>query len=243
MRRYVVLLAGVTSLMVSIACVGSEVAGQIPASPSNPNPFDRCDCSGNRYDCSSFGTQSEAQSCFDFCLGQVGLDVHNLDVDGDGQVCEDLPDSETPRDPGPPDGPAGDGEGQEAQVIDVIDGDTIDVLIDGQRFRVRYIGVNTPELDEPCYGDATAANAALVSGQTVRMITDVSETDRYGRLLRYVFVDTPGGEVFVNAALVEQGWAESRRYDPDTAYAGSFDLLEEQAAAQGLGCWSTGVFD
>jgi endonuclease YncB( thermonuclease family) len=128
-----------------------------------------------------------------------------------------------------------------ATVTKVIDGDTIDVrLLDvGQTsHRVRYIGINTPEYDQPCGSDATAANAALVEGKTVSMLKDVSETDQYGRLLRYVYV----GTTFVNAALVADGWAEAVEYPPDTAFAEWFSLLEAQASDGGLGCWPSGVF-
>jgi micrococcal nuclease len=83
----------------------------------------------------------------------------------------------------------------------VVDGDTIDVQLGEAIRRVRYIGMNTPERGEPCFQEATTANAALVDGRTVAMVRDVSETDRYGRLLRYVYVD----ELFVNAALVADG--------------------------------------
>lgn len=126
-----------------------------------------------------------------------------------------------------------------ASVVYVIDGDTIDVSLNGQEFRVRYIGMNTPERDEPCYEEAANANRALVENQIVMMTRDVSETDPNGRLLRYIYV----GDVFVNAQLVAAGWAEARRYEPDDAQYDYFDSLEAIAAAQGLGCWPTGVFE
>ena len=129
--------------------------------------------------------------------------------------------------------------GDTASVRRIVDGDTIDVTINGQPFTVRYIGVNTPERDEACYSEATAANAALVQGQTVRLVKDVSETDRYGRLLRYVYV----GSTFVNATLVQQGWAEAAAYPPDTAYETTFEQLEAQAKAANLGCHPTGIFN
>jgi micrococcal nuclease len=83
----------------------------------------------------------------------------------------------------------------EAQVTNVVDGDTIDVLIDGQEFRVRYIGVDTPETVHPTLGEqpygseASDYNKSLVENQTVFLEKDVSETDQYGRLLRYVWLD------------------------------------------------------
>jgi endonuclease YncB( thermonuclease family) len=81
-----------------------------------------------------------------------------------------------------------------ALVLRVVDGDTIEVQLNGQATKVRYIGMNTPETVAPgrpveCYGpEASAANKALVAGQTVTLEKDVSETDQYGRLLRYVWV-------------------------------------------------------
>ena len=128
--------------------------------------------------------------------------------------------------------------GESATVTQVIDGDTIAVSIGGVEYVVRYIGVDTPERNDPCGPEAAAANAALVGGQTVRLVKDVSETDRYGRLLRYVYV----GGLFVNEQLVRDGWARSARYPPDTAFADHFDRLAAQAQAAGLGCWPTGAF-
>jgi micrococcal nuclease len=132
--------------------------------------------------------------------------------------------------------PAG---GETATVTRVVDGDTIDVTINGQTFAVRYIGINTPERDETCYSEARNANAALVQGQAVRLVKDVSETDRYGRLLRYVYV----GSTFVNEALVEQGWAEAVSYPPDTAFEATFQQFEVEARNAQRGCHVTGIFN
>jgi micrococcal nuclease len=104
---------------------------------------------------------------------------------------------------------------------------------------VRYIGINTPESNEPCYAEATAADSLFVSGKTVRLVKDVSETDVYGRLLRYVYV----GDLFVNAAMVEQGYAEAVSYPPDTAHYDEFLQLEKEAAAANRGCHPTGIFN
>lgn len=135
--------------------------------------------------------------------------------------------------------PAAGGTEQTGQVVRVIDGDTIDVRIAGEVLRVRYIGVNTPERDEPCYAEATAANSALVANQTVRLLRDQSETDPFGRLLRYVYV----GSTFVNRELVVQGYAEAVLYPPDDAHWQEFRDLEIAAAQAGRGCHPTGVFD
>jgi micrococcal nuclease len=105
--------------------------------------------------------------------------------------------------------------------------------------RVRYVGVNTPERDESCYDEAVEANRALVNGETVRLVKDVSETDRYGRLLRYVYV----GSVFVNQELVSRGYAEVVLYEPDERYYDDFLRFESNAARNDFGCHPTGIFD
>lgn len=119
--------------------------------------------------------------------------------------------------------------GDTAVVTAVIDGDTIEVSMGGASYRVRYIGMDTPEVGQACGSEATQANAALVAGQTVRMVKDVSETDRFGRLLRYVYV----GDTFVNGALVAGGWAVAKDYPPDTAMSATLHGLMQQGAGRG----------
>jgi endonuclease YncB( thermonuclease family) len=137
--------------------------------------------------------------------------------------------------PLPPDSTNGDSY----TVVNVVDGDTIDVQQGAVTYRVRYVGVNTPERDEVCYTDALQANEALVSGQVVRMEIDQSNTDRYGRLLRYVYV----GDVFVNERLVSDGYAEAVLYEPDDRYFDQFSAIEQEAAQANLGCHATGIFN
>jgi len=128
---------------------------------------------------------------------------------------------------------------QTGKVVHVTDGDTIKVLMDqdGKTYTVRYIGVDTPENTTTLeyFGpESTVKNSELVSGKQVALYKDTSETDRYGRLLRYVFV----GDTFVNYELVKQGFASSLRYPPDTACADLFDQAEQTAATAGLGMWA-----
>lgn len=130
-------------------------------------------------------------------------------------------------------------DGQLARVIKVIDGDTVDVDIAGEEFRVRYVGINTPERDQVCYAEAVRANRALVDNQIVTLVTDTSDTDQYGRLLRYLYI----GDKFVNELLIRDGWAEVVRYPPDTGYYDRFRDLEIQAAQAGRGCHQTGIYD
>ena len=116
-------------------------------------------------------------------------------------------------------------------VTRVIDGDTI-VIQGGDR--VRYIGMDTPEIGQPYYAEATAKNKELVNGKEVRLVKDVSETDQYGRLLRYIYV----GDIFVNAELVRLGYARAYYYPPDTYYADLFSQLELEAKQAGRGMWA-----
>jgi len=120
-----------------------------------------------------------------------------------------------------------------ARVIQVIDGDTI--IIEGG-YRVRYIGIDTPEIHpvpEPFGIEAWQANRKLVEGKEVRLELDVSQTDRYGRLLRYVFVD----DTFVNAELVRRGLARAKAYPPDIRYQDYLEKLETEARQARRGMW------
>jgi micrococcal nuclease len=119
-----------------------------------------------------------------------------------------------------------------ARVARVIDGDTI-VLAGGEH--VRYIGIDAPETDpqEPLAGEATTVNRDLVEGKIVRLEVDTSETDRYGRLLRYVWVD----DVMVNLELVRRGLAEAKAYPPDTRYQALLEAAETEARQAGRGMW------
>ena len=122
---------------------------------------------------------------------------------------------------------------QEGRVVAVTDGDTIRVLLQGQEYPLRYIGMDTPEMGHADGAAARDINAALVSGKTVRLEKDVSETDRYGRLLRYVWV----GDLMVNAELVRQGYAQAATFPPDVKYQQKFSALQKEAQAAGRGLW------
>jgi micrococcal nuclease len=124
-------------------------------------------------------------------------------------------------------------------VVHVVDGDTIDVELDGRKVRVRSIGMNTPETKhptkgkEPCGAEASAMNRRLVEGQTVRVELDVQAWDRYQRLLAYVYV----GEVMINAELVRLGSAQAATYPPTVKYQDRFVQLQREARKAGRGCW------
>lgn len=125
----------------------------------------------------------------------------------------------------------------EVLVVRVIDGDTIE-LEGGQR--VRYIGIDTPETVDPrnpveCFGrEAASENRRLVEGKLVSLAKDVSETDRFGRLLRYVYID----EVMVNETLVRNGFAYAVTYPPDVKYQEQLQKAEQEAKENNQGLWS-----
>ena len=128
---------------------------------------------------------------------------------------------------------------QTGKVVDVVDGDTIKVMLDqdGKIYSVRYIGMDTPEdtsQSEYLGPQATTRNTELVGGKTVTLIKDVSETDRYGRLLRYVLANN----AFVNYELVLQGYANTATYPPDVACVDVFRAAEQTAAVQKIGLWA-----
>ena len=124
-------------------------------------------------------------------------------------------------------------------VTRVIDGDTIVVLIEGKEKTVRYIGIDTPETTSSskpieCFGpEATAKNKELVLGKMVKLVRDVSETDSYKRLLRYVYVD----DEFINLKLVQGGFANAISYPPDIKYNELFKQAEREARTNKVGLW------
>jgi endonuclease YncB( thermonuclease family) len=135
------------------------------------------------------------------------------------------------------------GQTTEAKVVRVVDGDTIVVAYGGREYKVRYIGMDTPETVDPSSPvqwmgpQASAANESLVAGKTVVLETDVSDTDRYGRLLRYVWLTDGLTWTLVNLELVKQGFASIATYPPDVRYVDVYLAAEQQARAAGTGLW------
>ena len=125
-----------------------------------------------------------------------------------------------------------------ATLVRVIDGDTIDVIIDGVGERVRYIGIDTPEpyagTAPECFAaEASAANRMLLQGGNVQLVAGAEDRDTYNRLLRYVHVD----DVFVNAELLRGGFATTLTIPPNTKHVERFSDLEAAAQAAGRGLW------
>ncbi len=191
-------------------------------------------------------TCGEMASCIEAVYKLTMCGHSRLDRDSDGVPCEtlcknaDVNAIETSFLGVPSTAPEELAESNEeiGPVTRVVDGDTINVLLDGVNVSIRYLQMNTPERDEPCYREATQANAELVAGKTVRLVADVELVDRYDRLLRFVYVD----DLLVNRALVEGGFAEVVLYPPNDAHYQEFLQLEQEAAAAGRGCHPTGIF-
>ncbi len=125
---------------------------------------------------------------------------------------------------------------QTGKVVEVVDGDTIRVLLPMGVETVRYTGIDTPEVTRfvTILGhQAYDRNAELVLGNQVTLYPDVEDSDRNGRLLRYVFV----GDVFINQQLVSEGLAEEQPYEPNVACRAQLLDSENSARDQGLGIW------
>jgi micrococcal nuclease len=125
-------------------------------------------------------------------------------------------------------------DGDLATVTQIIDGDTIDGATGGTTYRVRYIGMDTPERGDYFFSEATEANRAMVEGRQVILVKDVSETDQYGRLLRYVYLEDG---TFVNAELVRQGYAVIATFPPDVRHQELFLEREWIAWEAGRELW------
>lgn len=231
--------------------VGTAVAERLAVAPEvdstapAPQPETNLLIADAPYDCVS-KTCGKMQSCQEAVYKLYVCGDRTRDSNNDGLPCESLCRGEdvpaiatsfagivpTSAPTSPP------GAEEIGLVTRVVDGDTIDVMLNGVNTRVRYLQMNTPERDEPCYREATQANIDLVLGKTARLVADKEKVDRYDRLLRFIYVD----DVLVNRALVEQGWAEAVLYPPNEARYDEFVRLEQEAAGARRGCHPSGIF-
>ena len=129
-----------------------------------------------------------------------------------------------------------------ATVDYIVDGDTIDVVIDGRVERVRLIGIDTPETKRPdteveCYGpEATAYITSLLPvGTPIRLERDTVNRDDFGRLLGYVYRADDG--IFVNYEIVRQGFAQPLTIEPNTSHAELIVDASRAAEQSDLGLW------
>ena len=123
----------------------------------------------------------------------------------------------------------------------VIDGDTIE-LNTGEK--LRYIGIDTPEInfgkDPECFAiQAKEFNKKLVENKVVKIEKDVSEKDKFGRLLRYVYVENESttSAIFINDYLVRQGYAIVSTYPPDIAHIEDLLTAQQEARENNRGMW------
>jgi micrococcal nuclease len=136
-------------------------------------------------------------------------------------------------------GSAGAGVTIEGTVVRVVDGDTILVQLADRVEKVRYIGVDSPEIHHPVKGEepggreAATVNRGLVEGRRVRLELDVRTRDRWGRLLAYVWV----GDTMINAELIRLGYAHVMTVPPNVRYQELFVKLQREAREAGRGLW------
>lgn len=132
-------------------------------------------------------------------------------------------------------------EGERAVVTEVVDGDTIG-LENGKT--VRLIGIDTPETVDPrrpvgCFGkEASNETKSLLTGKQVILQKDISDTDKYRRLLRYVYLPLDNGQIlFVNDYLVREGYAKVYTYPPDVKFNEQFLQAQQEAQKLKKGLW------
>jgi len=131
----------------------------------------------------------------------------------------------------------------EVTVTKVVDGDTIWVSHSGEDIKVRYIGMDAPEIfgGTECYGEeASSENLRLVGGRDVYLTFDFGRYDSFGRTLAYVWLSSNTKDItnMVNYILVKEGYATVMTISPNIKYAGSFTTAEAYAAVHDLGLWA-----
>lgn len=116
------------------------------------------------------------------------------------------------------------------RVTHIVDGDTFDI---DSGERVRMIGIDTPERGDVYYKEAKEYLTILIHGKNVRLAKDVSERDRYGRLLRHVYID----EQWINEKMIRDGFARLVTYAPDVSHVADFTRAERAAREEQIGLW------
>ena len=144
------------------------------------------------------------------------------------------------------------------KVVYVVDGDTADILIDNEKHRVRFIGMDTPEYNSrrnisDYYGkEASKYSKQKLKDKYVYLEKDISDTDKYGRLLRYVWLDLPKDKdnptryeienQMFNGILVKDGYARVKVYKPDIKYTSTLKEIEKDAKNNKTGLWNDEVW-
>ena len=133
----------------------------------------------------------------------------------------------------------------------IVDGDTIDVLVNGKKVRVRLIGLDTPEIVDPrkpvqCFGKEASDEAKkILTGVSVHLETDPSQDlyDKYDRLLAYVYAPANSKQegILVNEYMIAEGYGHEYTYDLPYKYQKEFRAAEDSARTQKKGLWADGV--
>jgi len=123
---------------------------------------------------------------------------------------------------------------ERGRVVDILDGNTVKVLMQDKVYVVRYLGISAPEASNPFYQAATSRNSELVFGKDVTLTGDTVDKDPDGRLLRYV----TAGQTFVNLQLISEGLASAVDAGPDLACGGVFSRAGQEAQRDKVGQWS-----
>lgn len=136
---------------------------------------------------------------------------------------------------------------EKAVVKSVVDGDTIVININGEDKKLRFIGIDSPEMSTPNGPMAKNFTEEYLTGKEIYLEKDVSDTDKYGRLLRYIWLANPStinvdeSEIksnMYNAIMIINGMAASKRYNPDVRYQDLFDKLNVDAVLRKVGMWT-----
>lgn len=132
------------------------------------------------------------------------------------------------------------------KVISITDGDTFKIDYNGKEKKVRLIGVDTPESVSPNkeknnnYGKkASEYTKKRLKGKKISIEFDVQQTDKYGRLLAYVYLED--GTMY-NKELLEKGYAQVATYPPNVKYVEQFEKIQKQAREDNIGFWAEDVF-
>lgn len=147
-----------------------------------------------------------------------------------------------------------DTEYQTGRVVRVVDGDTAVIRVENKDYKVRFIGVDTPEYNprrniSDYYGkQASVYSKKELKNKYVYLEKDQSDTDRYGRLLRYIWIKPPENpkrptyeEIknnMYNGILVKEGYAKAKYYKPDGRYKDDFEKIEAEAKSSAKGMWN-----
>lgn len=126
-----------------------------------------------------------------------------------------------------------------AEVIEVLDGDTISVRFNDRTYEVRYLISVAPQVEQAFGSEAYEWNLALLDGQTVLLEADTTEIDAYGRLLRYVYLTEDGS--MVNEAILRAGYAQVAIFPPDMKYEDQLRLAQSEAEVERRGLWAAEV--